>query len=62
MIAPACHRESTSPVKHAVKSSIMPLASRRLERETACTIVNQQRYKPSLPRRSLAKMRSAVRR
>ena len=31
-----------SPAKHAAKPSIMPLASRHLERETASTIVNQQ--------------------
>src|SRR3954463_13891184 len=35
-------RGSMSPAKHAVKSSIMPLASRRLGRETAGTFVNQQ--------------------
>src|SRR3954468_10201420 len=35
-------RGSTSPSKHAVKSSIMPPASRRLGRETAGTILNQQ--------------------
>jgi hypothetical protein len=43
----ADRHERARPSKHAVKSSIMPLASRRLEQETAGTFVNQQLDPPS---------------